>query len=416
MLDALRKIYGDDGLRSATITLFFLGVGGAAIYPYLSIIGITELKLSTQSFGALMLFTAIISTLSSVVIGHFSDQAANRKIMIIISFASGVIGFGQFYLWPSPLTFVLYMLLFTPLTGAGYSQLFAVIRSISQQWGNEDAASINTAIRAVIAASWIIVPGLVGLFIAWTGRVSDSFGIAVVANLFCMIYYAVRGSNGGHTQGSKPLPTQLPKQSPFDGLKQAFKLIGSSSILSRVLSLAVIGITHPFNAAVMPLIILSLEGGSVRDVGLISGLVAGLEIPFMFLGGVMVRRYSLVKVIMFGGFCHAAYLIALAFAPSLGYIYALCIINAAGAAILLTLHLNYLQDTMPDRPGLGTSLMSIQGLMQRGLSAGAIAGIGLLFGMTGALIISALGCLIGIGLLFWAEKRPVQLEHKSAIL
>jgi hypothetical protein len=303
------------------------------------------------------------------------------------------------------------MLVFTPLTGAGYSQLFAAIRSIGQQWGNEDAASINTAIRATFATSWIIVPGLVGLFIAWTGKASDSFGIAVVTSLFCVFYYAAKGSN----EGNKRSDNDSVKPSPLVGLKQAFKLIGSSSILSRVLSLAVIGITHPVNAAVMPLIILSLEGGSVRDVGLISGIVAGLEIPLMLLGGVMVRRFSLVKVIVFGGLCHAAYLIALAFAPSLGYVYALCIINATGAAILLTLHLNYLQDTMPNRPGLGTSLMSIQGLLQRGMSAGIIAGIGLLFGMSGALIISALACLIGIGLLFWAEKQPVELEQKEAI-
>jgi len=72
---------------------------------------------------------------------------------------------------------------------------------------------------------------------------------------------------------------------------------------------------------------------------------------------------------------------------------------------MLTLHLNYLQDTMPERPGLGTSLMSIQGMIQRALSAGVIAGIGLLFGFTGALVISAIACIVGIGLLFLVERK-----------
>jgi predicted MFS family arabinose efflux permease len=408
MLDAFRKIYGDDGLRTATIALVVMGIAAAATFPYLSIIGITELGLSTQAFGAIMLLSALISTSSTVVIGYFSDHAANRKTMIMFSFIAGVIGFGQLSIWPSQATFTLYMLFFVPLTGAGYSQLFAVIRSIAQQWGNEEAASINTAIRAAFASSWIIVPGLAGLFIAWPEQVSHSFIIATVVSVVCMFYYWAKGSNQGKKEGGD----EAVKQTASAGLKQAFKLIGSNAILSRVVSLAVIGITHPVNAAVMPLIVLSLEGGSVRDVGLLAGLVAGLEIPLMLLGGAMVRRYSLVKVIVFGGLCHVVYLVALAFVPSIGYIYALCVINAAGAAILLTLHLNYLQDTMPNRPGLGTSLMSIQGLIQRGMGAGIVAGIGLLFGLSGALIISAIACLIGIGLLFWAEKQPIQLEAK----
>ena len=397
MLDSLRKIYRDEGLRVATITLFFMGFAAAAIFPYLSIIGIREVGLSTQIFGALILVSAIASTVSTVIIGHLSDQAANRKTAIIASFIVGVVGYAQFSIWPSQTTFILFMLVFTPLSGAGFSQLFAVIRSISQPWGKEEAASINTAVRAIFAMSWILVPGLVGLFVAWTERASDAFGIASIVTLFCLLYYTYLGPNGGRKAAST--------QAPVVGLMDAFKLIGSSAILSRVVSLAVIGITHPVNAAVMPLIILSLDGGSVRDVGLISGIVAALEVPFMLLAGAMVRRFSLVKVIAFGGLCHAIYLFALALAPSVGYIYALCIINAAGAAILLTLHLNYLQDTMPNRPGLGTSLMSIQGLIQRGMSAGVVAGIGLMFGFTGALVISAMACLIGIGLLFWTEKN-----------
>ena len=34
MLDALRKIYRDDGLRVATITLFFMGFAVATTLPY----------------------------------------------------------------------------------------------------------------------------------------------------------------------------------------------------------------------------------------------------------------------------------------------------------------------------------------------------------------------------------------------
>ena len=401
MLDALRKIYRDDGLRVATITLFFMGFAVATTLPYLSIIGINELGLSTQAFGAILLATAIISTATAVTIGHFSDQAANRKTAIIVSLVVGVIGSGQFAIFPSKMTFILFMLLFSPITAASFSQLFAVIRTIAQQWGNDGAASINTGVRAIFAASWIVVPGLAGLFIAWTGRASDAFGLAAIVYVFSLVYYAFLGPNGGNRQ--------VNKQTPLQGLLGAFRLIGSHAILSRVVSVAVIGITHPVNAAVMPLIILSLEGGSVRDVGLISGIVAALEIPFMLLAGAMISRFSLLRVIAFGGICHALYLVALAFAPSVGYIYALCVINAAGAAVLLTLHLNYLQETMPDRPGLGTSLMSIQGLIQRAMSAGVVAGIGLLFGFTGALVISAIACLIGIGLLFWADKK-LQIE------
>ena len=399
MLNALRTIISNIGLRTATITLFCMGFTFASTNPYLSIIAINELGFSTQAFGALMFANALVATFGIIIIGHFSDQAKDRKQAILASFTVGAIGFGTFAIWPSTLTFLLCLMVVAPISMSAFSQLYAVIRTFTQDKSSEDAAAINSLVRSIFAGSWILVPGLVGIYIAWTEQVSDAFGIAAFAYIFCLVLYYAFGPSGGRTAPAE--------DKPMAGLLKAFKLIGSGAILSRLMSLALIGLAHPVNAALLPLIILNIEGGTTRDIGILAGLVAALEIPFMLLGGALVTRIGIVWVIVGGGVLHAIYVAALIGATSLTHIYGLALINAAGAAITLSLHISYLQDCMPLRPGLGTSLQAVQMLMTRTISAGIIAGIGLMFGFAGALVIASLAGFAGVGMLLFAEKTKL---------
>lgn len=399
MLEALRTVISNIGLRTATITLFCMGFTFASTNPYISVVAINELGFSAQAFGTLIFVNSLVATFGIVLIGYFSDRAKNRKHAILVSFAVGALGFGIFAIWPSVFTFLLCLMVAAPISMSAFSQLYAVIRAFTNDQGKEEAAAINSLVRSIFAGSWILVPGLVGTYVAWTGHISDAFGIAALAYFFCLGLYFIFGPNGGRIE--------VPEETPLAGLKTAFKLIGSGAILSRLMSLALIGLAHPVNAALLPLIILEMDGGSTRDIGILAGLVAALEIPFMLLGGMLVKRIGILWVIIGGGILHAIYVGALTGVSSLTHIYALALLNAAGAAISLSLHISYLQDCMPSRPGLGTSLQALQTLIMRTLSAGVIAGIGLMFNFAGALAITTFAGFAGVALLIFANKQPL---------
>ena len=95
----------------------------------------------------------------------------------------------------------------------------------------------------------------------------------------------------------------------------------------------------------------------------------------------------------------------LGFVTATWQIYALAIVNAAGAAIMLSLHLSYLQELMPDRPGLGTSLLSIGSLLNKGFGAVVFASAGTAIGFSGAAWFGVIVTVIGCALLYMLDRR-----------
>ena len=394
MWNSFSKILTTSSIRVATITLFCLGFTYASTIPYQSIIGIDQLGMSTWHYSILMIIMAVTGMIGSFVMGYFSDRTDDRKKSILITLAVGAVGFGVFSIFPSLWSFIFCLVLISPISGSTYGQLFAVIRSQTSEFGSRDAASINSVVRSIYAASWILVPGLVGLYIATRKNISDSYSLAAAAFAFCFLIYLAFGKSVKNST--------VGQGSAWAGFKTALSLVAGRQIFLRVLALALIATPQPTNAALLPLFITHLPGGTTADVGLLAGLVAGLEIPFMLLGGYFNRQTATWKIILVAGLAHAAYLFGLGFVTATWQIYALAIINAAGAAIMLSLHLSYLQDLMPDRPGLGTSLLSIGSLLNKGFGAVVFASAGTVIGFSGAawfgVIVTLAGCVLLYGL------------------
>jgi MFS family permease len=398
MWQTFLKIWGSAKIRVATVTLFCLGFTYASTVPYLSIIGVDQLGMSTWQFSALGVSAAFAGMIASLVLGYFSDQVRDRKKAILWVLAFGAVGFGFFAIAPALWSFIFCLVVVYPISNSAYPQLFAVIRTEANTYGEREAVAINSVVRSIYAGSWILVPGLVGLFIATRKNVSDSYGIAAAAFALCFAIYLIFGTRSKNENQSS--------STAWAGLKEAFALVYSKRIFSRILALGLIATVHPANASLLPLYITHLPGGSTTDVGLISGLVAGLEIPFMLLGGYLNHRMPLWQIIVAAGLVHVIYFLGLGMATSLWHVYALAVLNAAGAAILLSLHLSYVQELLPDRPGLGTSLLSISSLLYRTLGALVFASAGLV-GFSGAAWIGAALALTGCGLLYKLDGQKV---------
>ena len=387
MWQAIFKSIEDARIRSVAVALLLLGFTYASTFPYQSIIGINQLGLSEAQMGLLIFAVGLTGMIGNLLFGHFSDFASNRKTAILFTLGTGALGFGIFALFPSLTTFLICLLLVMPISGSTYSQLFAVVRTITAEHGPREAASINSAIRAFYALSWILVPGLVGFFIATRKNVSDSFAVAALAFALCLAFYATFGPSGGRSEASG--------RGGLVGLREAFALIFEGRVFKRVMALSFIQGPHPLNAALLPLLITSLPHGSTADVGILAGVVAALEIPFMLLAAALNRQWHTWVLVAVGGLSHITYLLYLGTVSSVHALYVLAALNAVGASVLLTLHMSYVQELLPERPGLATSLLSIISLVSRGLAAVVFAAIGLAYAYAGAAVAMALLVLGG---------------------
>jgi predicted MFS family arabinose efflux permease len=387
----------DSRIRNIAVALLLLGFTYASTIPYQSIIGIEQLGLSERQMGLLIFGIGLSGMIGNLTLGYLSDYAQNRKTSVLISLAVGFFGFGAFATWPSVTTFLICCLLINPISGSAYSQLFAIVRTMTIEKGDAEAASINSAVRTFYALSWIVVPGLVGLFIATRKNVSDSFAIAALAFGLCFVFYALFGPKGGRTQ--------ISGKSAWNNLREAFGLIFEARVFRRLIALSFIQGPHPLIAAALPLIITSLPHGGTADVGFLAGLFAALEIPIMLVAGMLNRNWHTWTLIIIGALTHVSFLLAVGLASNVASIYAFAIFNAAGTAIMVTLHVSYVQELLPERPGLATSLLSITTLVNRTLSAFVFAGIGLVYSYAGAMTAMAFLALLGSVAIYLLDRR-----------
>jgi MFS family permease len=387
MLHAIIIAIKDSRIRVVALALLLLGFTYASTIPYQSIIGVDQLGLSESQMALLIFGIGLSGMIGNLTLGYLSDYAQNRKIAVLFSLATGFSGFGAFAMWPSLTTFLICCLLINPISGSAYSQLFAIVRAMTVEKGSAEAASINSAVRTFYALSWIVVPGLVGLFIATRERASDSYAIAALAFGLCFVFYALFGPTGGRAQASG--------NSAWLNLREATGIIFEARVFRRLMALSFIQGPHPLIAAALPLIITSLPHGSTADVGFLAGLFAALEIPIMLIAGALNRIWNTWTLVIIGALTHVAFLLGLGLVSNVASIYALAILNAAGTAIMVTLHLSYVQELLPERPGLATSLLSITTLVNRTLSAILFAGIGMVYSYAGGMAAMALLALMG---------------------
>ncbi len=384
-------------IRTCTIAIFLLGVAAAATRPYQSLIAIQQFGMSDGNYSKMLFAASILAIIYSVALGNLSDMLGNRRRLILLATNAGIIGFASIYLLPNISVFVLSTLFIIPLSGSLFSILFGAIRAATQSFSAGDAAATNSTVRSVFAASWILTPGLVALLLVNSERLTLAY---LIASLACVVSFALVFLT---------YPNQNLPMAELNAAKPSF-FTALSAIFEWRIGLCVLAIAmqtgaHHLNSVITPLILTQEANGSVADVGIIAGIVAALEIPFMLAYGNALRRHSTTNVLAFGAAIFALYLFLLGFASKPWHFYALTPINAAGAASILSIPMTYLQDLLPDKPGLGSSLQPIAVAIGGGISAGVFAIGATNFGYSETAWLSGLLALTGVMAIIALDRR-----------
>lgn len=364
MPSSFSSIIRDSRIRIPTVTLVALAFTYASTVPYQSIIGISELGMSDGAYSALVFFAAIVNVSISLTLGIWSDRLTERRPLVLALSIAGMIGFGSIALIHSPAVFIFSVLFLVPMSNSTYSLLFASVRARTNQLIRSEAVAITSTVRALYSGSWAVAPGLVGLALVTSPSMTPAYGVAAVASLICFcLYFFFAPGNG-------PVRETIPNQ---PGFFASLKRVFAPDVFIRVFVMSLLLGLQRLSGMVSPLIVVHKIGGSVVDVGFLSGLTAFLEMPFMMMWGLVQRRFRTVHVLAFGSVLYCLYLVLLGFATAPWQLYALVGLNACGAAAILSLPITYLQDLIADRPGLGSSLISLNTFIGIGVAAGLFA-------------------------------------------
>jgi predicted MFS family arabinose efflux permease len=394
MPQSLRLVLGNPQIRLLSLMLFLMGSTSGATSPYMSITAIRTLGMSNSSFSLLMLVTSVTATLISVSIGIFSDQATDRRRIVAMVSAMGVAGYGAIFLWPSIPVFVIVSTLVLPVSGSVGSLVFSLLRSETSALTQRDAAAVNATTRAFLSAAWVVMPAAMGFALATQPSMIGAWGAAAVCSGAILLMAL--------TILKKSAAAPMPSKSGF------FRTLGELArplILLRVLLMAMLTGVIRLSGTIWPLIVTLELHGRNTDVGMITGLIALLEIPFMLIWAAALRKLSIMTIIAWGGVIYAFYLAALSLAAALWQVYALVIPGALGAAALLTMPLSYFQNLFPDKPGFGTSFDPIIFFVGNGVTAASFAIGTHYFGYSGT-------AWIGVGLALAGLSGLLVIERK----
>lgn len=384
-------------IRTAMIAIFLIGVSSAAARPYQSLIAIEQFQMSNANFSKMLLAASLLGIVYSLALGNLSDMMQSRKLLILLTSTAGIIGFGVIYFIPTAFVFVFSTLFIIPILSAQFSVLFGVVRTQTNAFAQGDAAAVNSLVRSIFALSWIVTPGLIALMLASTQQLTLVYLISclVCTAIFILIMLTF------HAPVAPKAETTVAKP----GFLKSLSAILDWRIAVSILSLALITGSQHLSTVLTPLIMTKVVGGSITDVGLIVGGVAAFEIPFMLAFGEAMRRFSAGQVLAFGALLYATYLLLMGFATQPWHFYALVPLNAAGAAAILSIPMTYLQNLLPDKPGLGSALQPITVAVGGSASAAAFAFGTNNFGYSHTAFIAAGLALTGLIFILILEKR-----------
>ncbi|MBW9115856.1 MFS transporter [Rhizobium cauense] len=404
MPSAFSSILRDRQIRVPTLTLIALAFTYASTMPYQSIIGINELGLSDRTYSGVIFLAALVNVATSLTLGIWSDRLSDRRPLVLALSVCGMLGFGMIYEFRTAAVFMFGILVLIPISNSTYSILFASIRATTNTMDRGKAAAITSTVRALFSGSWALAPGLIGLYLINSQSMTPAYGIAALASLTCFCLYLFF---------AKPVPVGNASPSQQIGFFSSLGRVFSPYVLARVGVMALLLGLQRVNSVVSPLIITHAAGGTVVDVGFMAGFTAFLEMPFMMMWGALQRRFRSVHLLALGALVYCVYLALLSFASAPWQIYALLLINACGAAAILSVPITYLQDLIADRPGLGSSLVSVNTFIANGISASIFAAGTAFTGYSGTALLAAVVGVASVGLLLFLERAPRPIRQPA---
>jgi SET family sugar efflux transporter-like MFS transporter len=390
--------WNDRLLRIAFLAILFMGTAVASVAPFQSVIGIEQLGFSNASYAIIVFMGSVFSVVISVSVGIYCDQTGRYREILLASITMGIFAGLLMWVLPSKLSFLAVHIVLFPLGSTIFTQAFAMANLAARRNKALDRDMSMSIVRAGFAGSFALTPPV------WALLMSNGFELLSVYGYVAFIQFVIMMLV--LTSWPKKTPTQESEKSGIGFFASVGELANMSIFIRLLLVSTMMGANTLYNI-LLGLLILNNMGGTEPDVGWFAGGVALLEVPIMLLGAVFLRHVNRTQLMLIGMLIYTGFLIGLGTITNMNYAWFLIIPAGIGAGIILSVPLAYIQDLKADRPGAGSSLISITQVVGTVIASTAFASGSAITGYQGvAFIGAAMGFSAALILLLVDMKKP----------
>jgi SET family sugar efflux transporter-like MFS transporter len=367
------------------------GLGMAFLRPLLSLFLVDDVGVPPIYMGSFIMIMMLSGIVISQFIGHFSDSHFSKKALIYFANICLVAGAAIFAFSRNYWLVLFASVVFISIGTVGFPQLLALSRHFADDVLKKGAARFISMMRAQVSLAWIAGPPVAFLLAERLGFTYTFLVSALSAVLVVLVmrFYIpnfqapVRNSGGINITGWYRNPNIL----MF--VVSNFFLIAANDMYLIALPLH---ITRELNL------------GS-NWAGYMMGTAAGLEIPVMLLYTPYVERYGNKNVLYFAIACGILFYVGMLVAVSVWQLILLQALNGIFIGIVIALAFVMIQDLMPARIGLATTLIT-NSFKAGSLLAGGVVGV---FGQFSTyryvFFVSIAACLVGTIALSWVKSE-----------
>ena len=396
-MNALALLWRDPVLRLATLLMIMNGTLWASFGPFVALLGVETFALGDRGYAVVLAVATVLGVIASVTIGIRADQKASRRRMATGTCALAVAGLTLMVVAPWQSSFVLFHALIMPVSSTIFGQIFTLARLAAARHNEADRQTITAAIRAAVSLPFVIVLPLWSVALNRGVALTAIYPMALVfSGIMVWMVWRYWPKDGASDWDDKPSGLSL---------RAALREVANPALALRLTALGAIASMPTLYVMTLALSLTQIGGRPASDPGLFFGLVAGAEVPAMLFMAFVGRHVARLPLILFGSALSAAVLLALPLAAASPLVWLLILPLALAHGVLLPVPITYLQDLLANRPGTGTALMALQGLIGNLLAAAAFALGTALSGYVAVAMLGAATGLLGAGLLWGLDRR-----------
>lgn len=345
----VRIILKQPGFAGVLASAFVLGIGYSFVSPFLSLWGTKEIGLSARSFGFYMTAMSLSAVVVGTALARWSDTRLSRKVVLLLGAAGGVLGYATYAFVHDAAVLVTVACTLLALAALCFSQLFAFTREHYYDAPIPGLAPgfLLSVVRVCFSFAWTAGPTVGAWMMIQFGFRGLFLGAAALYLLFLLgvwkwVPYERHASSAAATRRHEPVWRILTRGDVF-AIFAAFLLIYGA---------------HTLNMMNLPLMITDDLRGTGRDVGIAFGVGPLVEIPLMLWFGLLAGRGHSLALLRWGGVLTVLYFALLHLAQEPWHVWVAQVLHGTSFAIISNVGILFIQDRIPDQPGLATTVFA----------------------------------------------------------
>lgn len=361
--------------------------------PFLAVYFTEELGVTAGTFGIFTAVTLLSGVGLSMLIARRSDAGLNRRRLMVICMMFNAVAFAGYIFIHDFYPLLVYMTVFTAAGAPAMPQLFASAREAVSASKSADHAFANSTLRSMFSLGFICGP-LAGAVLL------NEFGfqgVFLTTTLFFLVNALLVFSFVRPSSAAKQITRSA---------QQPVSLHRDTRVLVPFLIMTLLYTGHWANNLNISLFIINMLGGNTQNVASVASICALLEIPFMFMLGLLSAKYSSRLLMGWGIAAGTAYYMLVLAAGGLWQLIAGQVLLAFFVAVISAVGISYIQDLLPDLPGytstLYTNATTIGRLGGSLLGGAAAQWVGYRHSYWLCLIL----IVCSLGLLLWPRRSP----------